>query len=158
MTALGSGTMAAAPQITAYFDEPTNTVSYLVADPDTRQAAVIDPVLDYHVASGEVDTRSAETMLAAAKEQGLSIALVLETHAHADHLSAAPLFKARTGAQIAIGAGIRDVQKVFRPMFAADDVKDDGGDFDLLLEDGERVPLGNLTIEVMATPGHTPAC
>jgi glyoxylase-like metal-dependent hydrolase (beta-lactamase superfamily II) len=150
--------MAAEPQITAFFDEPTNTVSYLVADPETGQAAVIDPVLDYDPAGGEVDTRSAERILAAAEENGLTIALVLETHAHADHLSAAPLFKARTGAKIGIGARIRDVQKVFRPMFAADDVLSDGSDFDLLLEDGERVALGGLEIEVIATPGHTPAC
>ena len=150
--------MAAGPQISAFFDEPTNTVSYLVADPETRLAAVIDPVLGFDAASGEVDTRSAEEILAAAKDQGLSIELALETHAHADHLSAAPLFKARTGAKIGIGAKIRDVQKVFRPMFAAEDVKGDGGDFDLLLDDGDSVALGNLAIEVIATPGHTPAC
>ena len=150
--------MAAGPQITAFFDEPTNTVSYLVADPETRQAAVIDPVLDYDAASGAIDTRSAERILAAADEQGLSIGLVLETHPHADHLTAAPVFKARTGARIGIGARICDVQRTFQPVFAAEDVQCDGRDFDLLLEDGQRLPLGNLEIEVMATPGHTPAC
>ena len=150
--------MAAGPQITAFFDEPTNTVSYLVADPGTRAAAVIDPVLDYDPASGTADTRSAERILAAADEQGLSIILVLETHPHADHLTAAPLFKARAGAKVGIGEGVREVQQGFAPMFAADDVKGDGGDFDLLLEDGQRLPLGNLAIEVIATPGHTPAC
>ena len=150
--------MAAGPHITAFFDEPTNTVSYLVADPETRAAAVIDPVLDYDPASGTVDTRSAERILAVADEQGLSIILVLETHPHADHLTAAPVLKARTGAKVGIGARVCEVQKVFGPMFAADDVKCDGGDFDLLLEDGQRLPLGNLTIEVIATPGHTPAC
>ena len=150
--------MAAGPQITAFFDEPTNTVSYLVADPETRAAAVIDPVLDYDPASGTADTRSAERILAAADEQGLSIVLVLESHPHADHLTAAPLFKARAGAKVGIGEGVREVQQAFGPMFAADDVKGDGGDFDLLLEDGQRLPLGNLVIEVIATPGHTPAC
>jgi len=150
--------MAAGPQITAFFDEPTNTVSYLVADPETRRAAVIDPVLDYDQASGAIDTRSAERILAAAEEQNLAIDLVLETHPHADHLTAAPVVKERTGARIGIGAGVRDVQKVFGPVFGADDLKRDGGDFDLLLEDGERLPLGNLAIEVIATPGHTPAC
>lgn len=150
--------MAAGPQITAFFDEPTSSVSYLVADPATGQAAVIDPVLDFDPASGEAGTRSAERILAAADEQGLSITLVLETHPHADHLTAAPVIKARTGARIGIGAGICEVQQVFRPMFAADDVQCDGRDFDLLLEDGQRLPLGNLTIEVIATPGHTPAC
>jgi glyoxylase-like metal-dependent hydrolase (beta-lactamase superfamily II) len=150
--------MAAGPHITAFFDEPTNTVSYLVADPETQQAAVIDPVLDYDLASGAAETRSAEHILLAADEQGLEIALVLETHPHADHLTAAAVFKARVGAKVGIGAGIREVQKVFGPMVGADDVKSDGSDFDLLLEDGQRVPLGNLTIEVIATPGHTPAC
>ena len=150
--------MAAGAQISAFFDECTNSVSYLVADPATRQSAVIDPVLDFDPASGEIGTRSAERILAAAAEQGLAIAWVLETHPHADHLTAAPLFKERTGARVAIGAGVRDVQKIFAPMFGASDVKIDGGDFDLLLADGQQLPLGELTIEVIATPGHTPAC
>jgi glyoxylase-like metal-dependent hydrolase (beta-lactamase superfamily II) len=155
---MGSGDMAAGPHISAFFDEPTNTVTYLVADPETRAAAVIDPVLDYDPASGSVGTRSAERILAAADERGLSIGLVLETHPHADHLTAAPVFKAKTGAKVGIGAGICAVQKAFGPKFAADDVACDGSDFDLLLEDGQRLSLGKLTIEVMATPGHTPAC
>ena len=150
--------MAAGPQISAFFDEPTNTVSYLVADPETRAAAVIDPVLDYDPASGEAGTRSAERFLAAAGERDWSIGLVLETHPHADHLTAAAVFKAKTGARIGIGAGICAVQKAFGPMFAADDVACDGSDFDLLLEDGQHLPLGSLTLEVIATPGHTPAC
>jgi glyoxylase-like metal-dependent hydrolase (beta-lactamase superfamily II) len=145
------------PLIRAFFDEPTNTVSYLVADPTTRRAAVIDPVLDYDMASGEVDTRSVQAILAAAEEQGLSVEWVLETHAHADHLSGAPFIKARTGARIGIGEHIRDVQRIFRPIFAAEDVKPDGSDFDHLFRDGERVPLGSLGIEVMHVPGHTPA-
>ncbi len=150
--------MAAAPHITAFFDEETNSVSYLVADPETCDAAVIDPVLDFDPASGEAGTRSVERILAAVEEQGLSIRLVLETHPHADHLTAAAVLKARTGAEVAIGAGICEVQKTFGPMFGANDVKDDGSDFDRLLEDGDRLALGSLTIEVMATPGHTPAC
>lgn len=150
--------MSAGPQISAFFDECTNSVSYLVADPASRQSAVIDPVLDFDAASGEIGTRSAERILAAADEQGLAIVLVLETHPHADHLTAAPLFKERTGAQVAIGSRVRDVQKIFAPMFGAGDVKSDGSDFDLLLDDGQQLPLGELTIEVIATPGHTPAC
>ena len=145
------------PTIEAFFNEPTNTVSYLIADPASGAAAVVDPVLDYDAEDGTVDTTSAEAILARAAELKWTIGLVLETHAHADHLSAAPYFKARTGAKIGIGEHIRDVQKVFRPMFAADDIKDGGGDFDLLFKDGERVALGELTIEVMAVPGHTAA-
>jgi len=146
------------PQITAFFDEPTNTVSYLVADPATGQAAVIDPVLDFDLASGRVGTASAERILAAAEAGGQRIEWVLETHAHADHLSAADAIKAKTGARVGIGEGIRAVQAEFAPLFAADDVKAEGGDFDRLFADGERVPLGEFEIEVMATPGHTPAC
>lgn len=145
------------PIIHAFFNEPTNTVSYLVGDPSTGAAAVIDPVLDYECEDGTVDTGSAEAILARADELGWTIGLVLETHAHADHLSAAPLFKTRTGARIGIGEHIRDVQKIFRPMFGADDVKDGGGDFDHLFADGERIALGDLTIEVLAVPGHTAA-
>ena len=145
------------PDITAFFDEATNTVSYLVVDPDTRDAAIIDPVLDYDAASGEVDTASADRMLVAVKARGLRVKLVLETHAHADHLSAAPYIKAKTGAAIGIGEHIRDVQKIFRPVFAADDLKADGSDFDRLFADGERFPIGSLEVEVIHTPGHTPA-
>src|SRR5262245_15206635 len=112
--------MAGTPIIQAFFDEPTNTVSYLVADPATRQAAVIDPVLDYDHKSGEVNTRSVEAILKAAEEQAFTIVWALETHAHADHLSAAPYVKAKTGARIGIGEHIRDVQRIFRPIFNAD--------------------------------------
>jgi glyoxylase-like metal-dependent hydrolase (beta-lactamase superfamily II) len=150
--------MAAGPHISAFFDAPTNTVSYLVSDPETADAAVIDPVLGFDPASGAIDTVLADRILATADEQSLAIVLVLETHPHADHLTAAPLFKAKTGAKVGIGAGIRELPEVFGPMFAADDVKSDGSDFDLLLEDGQRLVLGKLTIEVIATPGHTPAC
>ena len=149
--------MTQAPEIRGFFDEQTNTISYLVWDPASRMAAVIDPVLDYDPADGTVDTRSAQRVLDAAEEEGLTITHVLETHAHADHLSAAPLFKAKTGAKVGIGAHIRDVQKVFRPMFCAEDLKADGSDFDLLVSDGDRIPIGGLEIEVIETPGHTAA-
>lgn len=150
--------MGAEPQIRAFFDEPTNTVSYLVWDPASRRGVAIDPVLDFDVAAGTVDDGSVEKLLDAAQEEGVVIDWVLETHIHADHLSGAPLIKARTGAKIAIGEHVREVQNIFRPIFGADDVKAEGGDFDRLLKDGERLEVGGLEIEVMHTPGHTPAC
>lgn len=146
------------PVIGAFFDEPTNTVSYLVSDPATKQAAVIDPVLDYDHKSGEVDTRSVEAILKAAKELGLTIVWALETHAHADHLSGAPYIKAKTGAKVGIGEHIKDVQRIFRPIFNMPDLKTDGSDFDRLFKDGERFAIGGLSVEVIHTPGHTPAC
>ncbi|MDR2334007.1 MAG: MBL fold metallo-hydrolase [Burkholderiaceae bacterium] len=145
-------------QIQAFFDEATNTVTYLVSDAETRKAAVIDPVLDYDHRSGKVSTTSADQVLAAAEAQALEVVWILETHAHADHLSAAPYLKARTGARVAIGEHIRDVQAIFRPVFNLDDLSDDGADFDRLLRDGETLNIGNLTVDVLHTPGHTPAC
>jgi glyoxylase-like metal-dependent hydrolase (beta-lactamase superfamily II) len=149
--------MGGGPIIRAFFDEPTNTVSYLVADPATKEAAVIDPVLDYDHASGEVDTRSVEAILRAAEEAGYRIAWTLETHAHADHLSGSPYVKAKTGAKIGIGEHIKEVQRIFRPVFDATDLRTDGSDFDHLFADGERFRIGALEAEVLYTPGHTPA-
>jgi len=145
------------PEIRAFFDEPTNTVSYLVWDSATKRGAVIDPVLDFDLPSGEADVRSAEAILAAAREEGVAIDWVLETHAHADHLSAAPFIKEETGARIGIGEHIKDVQKIFRPVFDAKDLRIDGSDFDHLFSDGETFALGELTVEVLHVPGHTPA-
>jgi glyoxylase-like metal-dependent hydrolase (beta-lactamase superfamily II) len=147
----------AGPAIRAFFDEATNTVSYLVWDPGSKQGAVIDPVLDFDHRSGEADTRSADALLAAAAEAGVTIAWVLETHAHADHLTAAPYLRARTGAPVGIGAEITKVQALFRPIFDAQDVKPGGGDFDRLFHDGEVFRIGALEVEVMHLPGHTPA-
>lgn len=149
--------MPGTPTITAFFDEPTNTVSYLVADPETKHAAIIDPVLDYDHASGKASTQSADIILEAAKTSGLTIDWVLETHAHADHLSGAPYIKLKTGAKVGIGEHIRDVQKIFRPVFNASDLSGDGSEFDRLFADGERFSLGTLKVEVMHVPGHTPA-
>ena len=145
-------------EIRAFFDEPTNTVSYLVWDPGSRRGVAIDPVLDFDAAAGTVDDGSVEELLSAAADEGVTIEWVLETHIHADHLSGAPLIKARTGARIAIGEHVREVQNIFRPIFGAEDVKAEGGDFDRLLKDGERLEVGGFVIEVMHTPGHTPAC
>jgi glyoxylase-like metal-dependent hydrolase (beta-lactamase superfamily II) len=150
--------MTATPDIRAFFDEPTNTVSYLVSDPVTRQGAVIDPVLDYDHRSGKADMRSADAILKYAADAGITIAWVLETHAHADHLSGAPYIKQKTGAKVAIGEHIRDVQRIFRPVFNATDVSGDGSEFDKLLVDGEKLKIGNLEVEAIYTPGHTPAC
>lgn len=146
------------PEIRAFFDEPTNTVSYLVWDPATKEGAVIDPVLDWDNRSGTADTAFADRILAAAAQEGVTIRHVLETHAHADHLTAAPYIKAKTGAPIGIGEHIREVQRIFRPVFDAQDLKPEGGDFDRLFKDGERFAIGSLEVEVIHTPGHTPAC
>jgi glyoxylase-like metal-dependent hydrolase (beta-lactamase superfamily II) len=148
---------ASLPAIKAFFDEPTNTISYLVSDPVTRRAAVIDPVLDFDQRDGTVDVRSVEAILAAAYKEGLTIEWVLETHAHADHLSGAPYIKSKTGATIGIGEHIKDVQRIFRPVFNAEDLRTDGSDFDRLFPDGETFRIGELVIEVLHTPGHTPA-
>ena len=146
------------PEIRAFFDEPTNTVSYLIADPETRRAAVVDPVLDFDHRSGRASTRSAEEILQYAATAGLTIEWLLETHAHADHLSGAPYIKLKTDAKVGIGEHIREVQKIFRPVFNATDLKGDGSEFDHLFRDGERFKIGNLNAEVIHTPGHTPAC
>ncbi len=149
--------MPAELKVRAFFDEPTNTVSYLVHDPDTRRAAVIDPVLDYDHRTGSAATKSADAILAAATEQGVAIDWVLETHAHADHLSGAPYIKLKTGAKVGIGEHIRSVQKIFRPVFNAIDITGDGSEFDHLFKDGERFNIGSIEGEVLHVPGHTPA-
>ncbi len=145
------------PLIHAFFDEATFTVSYIVADPLTREAAVIDPVLDYDPNAGEVDTRSVEAILAKAEAEGYRIVWTLETHAHADHLSGSPYIKAKTGARIGIGEHIGAVQRLFRPVFNATDLKTDGSDFDHLFKDGEPFAIGALEGRILHTPGHTPA-
>ncbi len=150
--------MPAQPAILTFFDEPTFTVTYLVADPETGAAAVIDPVLDYDQAAARIGSTSVEAILAAAEARGWRIEMVLETHAHADHLSGAKLIAARTGAWIGTGALITQVQAVFAPMFGADDLLPEGRDFDRLLHDGEVLPLGTLAFAVMHTPGHTASC
>jgi len=150
--------MPGKPSIRAFFDEATNTVTYLVADPATGRAAVIDPVLDYDHRAGKLAARSAEAVLEAARTTGSRIDWVLETHAHADHLTASVHIKAATGAKIGIGQRITEVQRIFRPIFNASDLAAEGRDFDHLFSDGERFFIGALEAEAIATPGHTPAC
>jgi glyoxylase-like metal-dependent hydrolase (beta-lactamase superfamily II) len=140
-------------RIRAFFDEATKAVSYLVWDKASRRGVVIDAVRDFDPASGAVGTRSVDLLLAAAVDEGVAVEWALETHVHADHLSGAPLVAARTGAKIAIGEHVRDVQAAFAGQFG----KADGGEFDWLLAEGERLPVGSIGIEVMHVPGHTPA-
>jgi glyoxylase-like metal-dependent hydrolase (beta-lactamase superfamily II) len=149
---------ASKPAVRAFFDEPTNTVSYLVADPSTKRAAVVDPVLDFDHRTGKASTKSADAIMQAAEAAGLTIDWILETHAHADHLSGAPYIKLKTGATVGIGEHIREVQKIFRPIFNATDLKGDGSEFDHLFKNGEHFKIGELAGEVIHTPGHTPAC
>jgi glyoxylase-like metal-dependent hydrolase (beta-lactamase superfamily II) len=145
-------------EILPFFDEATNTASYLVIDKATKNAAIIDPVLDYDQRSGKASVASVNKMLATAREKGATIEWVLETHVHADHLSAACFVKRETGARVGIGEHVRDVQKIFRAVFNAQDVSASGAEFDHLFKDGERFNIGSLEVEVIHTPGHTPAC
>jgi glyoxylase-like metal-dependent hydrolase (beta-lactamase superfamily II) len=148
----------AVPSVRSFFDEPTFTVSYLVWDPVSKKAAVIDSVREFDAKCGRTSTAHAQAILDAAAAEGLRIDWILETHAHADHLSAAPVLHAATGAPIVIGAHITDVQSVFKKVFNLDDLASDGREFGRLVADGECLPLGELQIETLFTPGHTPAC
>jgi glyoxylase-like metal-dependent hydrolase (beta-lactamase superfamily II) len=150
--------MTRSPHVRAFFHEPTFTVSYLVWDPATRRAAIIDSALDFDQKSGRTAADSARKILAAVTEEGVTVDWLLETHAHADHLSAAPVLKDATGAPVVIGEHIRTVQKVFKDIFNLSYVTGDGRPFDRLVRDGETLELGELEIKVMHTPGHTPAC
>jgi len=150
--------MAQSPDVRGFFDPATHTVTYLISDPATGQAAIIDPVLDFDAPSARTSTRSIDAVMAALRSEGLTLALVLETHAHADHLTAAAHLRATTGVSIGIGGRITQVQSAFGPLFGADDVRPDGAVFDHLYADGDAFALGDLTVQVIHTPGHTPAC
>ncbi|NEX94517.1 MBL fold metallo-hydrolase [Caulobacter sp. 17J65-9] len=146
------------PDVQGFFDTRTSTVTYLVSDPATKAAAVIDPVLDFDAKTGRVWSESVDAVLKAAGAQGLRIERVLETHAHADHLSGAQVLKRATGARLGVGGRITEVQKTFAPVFGANDVAADGSAFDDRFADGETFLLGQMDVKVMHTPGHTPAC
>lgn len=150
--------MSQSPKVRAFFHEATFTVSYLVWDAATMRGAVIDSALDFDPKSGRTGTHSAQAILDAARAEGVAIDWLLETHAHADHLSAAPFLKKATAAPIVIGEHIKTVQKVFKGVFNLGYVTADGRPFDKLVSDGETLQLGELEIEVLHTPGHTPAC
>jgi glyoxylase-like metal-dependent hydrolase (beta-lactamase superfamily II) len=147
-----------APVVKAFFDEATNTVSYVVHDPATRRAAIIDSVLDFDPKSGRTSTASAEAILAHVKAEGLTVDWQLETHAHADHLSAAPWLQERVGGRLAIGREIRTVQDVFGKVFNfGSEWQRDGAEFDHLFDDGERFAIGGIEAIALHVPGHTPA-
>lgn len=150
--------MAVSPVVTTFFDPATFTATHVVHDPATRRAAVIDPVLDFTARNARTATRSAHAVLAFLREQGLTLDWLLETHAHADHLSAAHYLREQSGAPIVIGAEIIQVQQRFAPLFDAGDVIPDGRQFDRLVGEGDVLALGDLDIRVLHTPGHTPAC
>lgn len=147
------------PLIQAFFDPATSTYSYVVSDPATSHCAIIDSVLDYDAAAGRTATTSADRLIAYVREQGLSVQWLLETHVHADHLSAAPYLQRQVGGQLAIGSHITTVQNVFGKLFnAGTEFARDGSQFDRLLAEGDRFQIGGLHAQALHTPGHTPAC
>lgn len=150
--------MAQHPDVRGFFDPATHTITYLVSDPATGMAAIIDPVLDYEPATARTSTGSVDQVMTALRDAGLTLALVLETHAHADHLTAADHLRVAERVEIGIGEQITQVQSTFAPLFNAGDVRPDGQAFDHLYGDGDVFPLGALSVEVIHTPGHTPAC
>ena len=147
------------PEVTGFFDTVSNTISYVVKDPTSKSCALIDSVLDFDMASGSTGFTSADKLLEFVSKHGLQVEWILETHVHADHLSAAPYLKRKTGAKIAIGSNIKEVQEVFGKAFnAGTEFAMDGSQFDKLFTDGEKFTIGALEAEAIYTPGHTPAC
>lgn len=147
------------PNVTAFFDPDTFTVSYVVADPESQQCAIIDSVLDYNPNAGRTQYTSAQAIVDFVKENGLTVEWLIETHVHADHLSAAPWLQQQLGGKLAIGEHIRTVQDTFGKVFnAGSEFARDGSQFDHLFKDGERYTIGNLACQAIHTPGHTPAC
>ncbi|SMF75583.1 Glyoxylase, beta-lactamase superfamily II [Tistlia consotensis] len=147
------------PEVKAFFDEPTFTVSYVCVDPETKKCAIIDSVLDFDPASGRTSHDSADAVIAYVRAAGLEVEWILETHVHADHLSAAPYLKQTLGGKTAIGANIAVVQNTFGTLFNAEPgFRRDGSQFDRLFQDGDRFQVGSIEARAMHTPGHTPAC
>lgn len=147
------------PKVTAFFDEPTNTYSYVVQDPNSSHCVIIDSVLDFDYAAGRTNTDSADQILEFIKNKNLTVDFILETHVHADHLSAAPYLKDHTGAPMGIGEHIKTVQDTFGKAFnEGSEFERDGSQFDHLFADGDVFAVGKLQAKVLHTPGHTPAC
>jgi glyoxylase-like metal-dependent hydrolase (beta-lactamase superfamily II) len=147
------------PNVTSFFDEATFTATHVVVEPDGSHAAIIDSVLDFDPKSGRTSTTSADELLAFVEKNGLTVDWILETHAHADHLTAAPYLKEKLGAKVGIGDHITTVQETFKGVFnTGDEFRTDGSQFDHMFKDGEKFSVGALEFEVMHTPGHTPAC
>ena len=147
------------PNVTAFFDDATNTVSYVVQDPQGSACAIIDSVLDFDHAAGRTDTRSADRIVAFIREKSLNLQWILESHVHADHLSAAPYLQEKLGGKIGIGNQIRVVQDTFGKVFnEGTEFQRDGSQFDALFDDGDSFHIGQTRADVMHTPGHTPAC
>ncbi len=147
------------PTVQPFFDEPTNTFSYVVRDPDSHSCAILDSVLDFDYAAGRTDVRSADAIIEFVQRNNLKVEWILETHVHADHLSAAPYLHEQLGGRTGIGAHICDVQEIFGKAFnAGTEFQRDGSQFDRLFEEGDSFNIGGLTARVLHTPGHTPAC
>ncbi|BCX89401.1 hypothetical protein MIN45_P1773 [Methylomarinovum tepidoasis] len=146
------------PTVQPFFHDQSDTFSYVVSCPETRQCAIIDACLDFAYNAGRVSTQSADEIIAYVKDNGLTVQWILETHAHADHLSAAAYLKGKLGGKIAIGEHVKEVQRFFKGLYDVDDVSGDGREFDRLFADGDTFRIGNVPVRVMHTPGHTPAC
>jgi glyoxylase-like metal-dependent hydrolase (beta-lactamase superfamily II) len=145
------------PEVTAFFDEVTNTVSYIVCDSEAKKCAIVDSVMDFHPSSGTISFSSANAIIDFVKARGYEVEWILETHAHADHLSAAPYLKENLGGMLAIGEHITTVQKVFGKVFnEGTKFERDGSQFDVLFKDGDTFSIGSIPALVMYTPGHTP--
>jgi len=147
------------PEVYCFFDEATFTITYVVRDPNSSKCAVVDSVLDFDYASGRTDTRSADAVIAFIKERGFEVEWLLESHVHADHLSAAPYIQEKLGGKIGIGENIKIVQDTFGKVFnEGTEFQRDGSQFDQLFKDGDSLHIGQMRVDVLHTPGHTPAC
>lgn len=146
------------PAVKAFFDEATFTVTYVVSDPTTARAAIIDPVLDFDPTSGRTSTASADQVIEYVKDNDLAVDWILESHVHADHISGAPYLKEQLGGQMAIGSDVTAVQSTFKSVFNLAELATDGSQFDRLFDDGDTFRVGSIEGRVIATPGHTPAC